>query len=192
MSDSEDIESLVSGEEVEDTESTGAVPIPALNIDAPALGDGSTADKDGGEGDTVDEEEEEEEEEEDEAMIRLENDVDQDYLLEFHPEVAQANFSEILAQAVVVRAKNGDVVDPLHKTLPVLSRYERARVLGLRSKQLNNGADPFVEVPADMIDGYAIAQEELKQKKVPFIIRRPLPNGASEYWRVSDLELIDY
>ncbi len=187
MSDSEDIESLVSSEEVEDTASTGAEPIPELNIDAPALGDGSSADKDSGEGDIADEEEEE-----DEAMIRLENDVDQDYLLEFHPEVAQANFSEILAQAVVVRAKNGDVVDPLHKTLPVLSRYERARVLGLRSKQLNNGADPFVEVPADMIDGYAIAQEELKQKKVPFIIRRPLPNGASEYWRVSDLELIDY
>ncbi len=170
-SDNEDIESLVSSEDAADGASTGSEPMPPMAIES----DGDDDDDD-----------------DDEVMIRLENDVDRDYLLEFHPEVQQANFSEIQAQAVVVRAKNGDVIDPLHKTLPVLSRYERARVLGLRSKQLNNGADPFVKVPDDMIDGYAIALEELKQKKVPFIIRRPLPNGASEYWRVSDLELIDY
>ena len=36
----------------------------------------------------------------------------------------------------------------------------------------------------------AIAEEELKQKKIPFIIRRPLPNGASEYWKVKDLEML--
>ena len=41
-----------------------------------------------------------------------------------------------------------------------------------------------------MIDGLTIAEEELKQKKIPFIIRRPLPNGASEYWKVKDLEML--
>ena len=40
-----------------------------------------------------------------------------------------------------------------------------------------------------MIDGLTIAEEELKQK-IPFIIRRPLPNGASEYWKVKDLEML--
>jgi hypothetical protein len=33
---------------------------------------------------------------------------------------------------------------------------------------------------------------ELKQKRIPFIIRRPLPNGGSEYWRVQDLEDISF
>ena len=40
------------------------------------------------------------------------------------------------------------------------------------------------------MQGSVIAELELKAKKIPFIIRRPLPNRGSEYWRVSDLELI--
>ena len=31
---------------------------------------------------------------------------------------------------------------------------------------------------------------ELEQNKIPFIIRRPLPNGSSEYWRVQDLTIL--
>ena len=41
-----------------------------------------------------------------------------------------------------------------------------------------------------MIDGYLIALKELEQKKIPFIIQRPLPNGGCEYWRLTDLEII--
>ena len=39
----------------------------------------------------------------------------------------------------------------------------------------------------NIIDHYTIAQMELEQNKIPFIIKRPLPNGKSEYWRVQDL-----
>jgi hypothetical protein len=42
-----------------------------------------------------------------------------------------------------------------------------------------------------MINGNKIALEELNQKKVPFIIRRPIPNGGTEYWRLEDLELLN-
>ena len=42
-----------------------------------------------------------------------------------------------------------------------------------------------------MIDGITIAQEEFKQKKMPFIIRRPLPDGSSEYWKMADLEILE-
>jgi DNA-directed RNA polymerase subunit K/omega len=52
---------------------------------------------------------------------------------------------------------------------------------------LNGGAEAFVDVPSDMIDTRVIAEMELEAKKIPFIIRRPLPNGTSEYWKVSDL-----
>ena len=35
-----------------------------------------------------------------------------------------------------------------------------------------------------------IAEQELKEKRIPFIIKRPLPNGKYEYWNVKDLEII--
>ena len=47
-------------------------------------------------------------------------------------------------------------------------------------------------IPDDIIDGYSIAEIEYNDKKIPFIIRRPIPNGSSEYWRFSDLEQIDF
>ena len=37
-----------------------------------------------------------------------------------------------------------------------------------------------------------MAELELAEKRIPFIIRRPLPNGGSEYWNVKDLENIAF
>ena len=90
----------------------------------------------------------------------------------------------------VVRNENGVVIDPLHKTLPFITRYEKARILGERAKQLNAGAKPMVEVDINVIDGYLIALKEFEQKKIPFIIKRPLPNGGIEYWKFKDLEVL--
>ena len=41
------------------------------------------------------------------------------------------------------------------------------------------------------MDGHTIALMELNKGKIPFIIRRPMPNGGSEYWKVKDLQIID-
>ena len=38
---------------------------------------------------------------------------------------------------------------------------------------------------------HTIALMGLQQKKIPFIIKRPLPNGSNEYWKVSDLSILD-
>ena len=100
------------------------------------------------------------------------------------------NYEEIETLATVVRDADSTIIDPLHRTLPVLTRYEKARILGERAKQINMGAKPFVEVDESMIDGYLIALKELENKLIPFIIQRPLPNGGSEYWRISDLEVL--
>ena len=90
----------------------------------------------------------------------------------------------------VTRDSDGIIIDDLHKTIPYLTKYEKSRVLGQRAKQINSGATPFVKVPEKVIDGYIIADLELKEKKIPFIIRRPLPNGGSEYWSLKDLDNI--
>jgi DNA-directed RNA polymerase I, II, and III subunit RPABC2 len=131
------------------------------------------------------------EEVESEMLRKLEKDAYADILLNYHPEIKQNNYNDILAMCKIVRDAKGIITDGLHKTIPWLTKYERARVLGLRAKQLNNGADAFIEIPPGMINGNKIAMEELNQKKVPFIIRRPIPNGGTEYWRLEDLELLN-
>jgi len=141
---------------------------------------------------TDDETDEDDESEDENAFKKLEQDVQREYLEKFHPETKQINFSELLALAKVTRNGEGRIIDILHKTIPFMTKYEKTRILGLRTTQINNGSEIFVNVDKDVIDGYVIAELELKAKKIPFIIRRPLPNGASEYWRVEDLEIINY
>ena len=61
----------------------------------------------------------------------------------------------------------------------------------MRAKQINSGSELFVKAPANIIDGITLATMELKEKKIPFIIRRPLPNGKNEYWDIKDLDLME-
>ena len=124
-------------------------------------------------------------------LKKFDNELRDNYLLKFHPESLVQNYDEIYNLARVVRDDNCVVVDALHRTLPMLTKYEKSRVLGQRAKQINDGATPFVKVPEGVIDGYLIAIKELEEKKIPFIIRRPLPNGGSEYWHLEDLEIIN-
>jgi len=138
-----------------------------------------------------DEDEDSDDEEYNEHMQKLENDINRDYLHEYHPETKQINYKELSTLSNVTRNKKGIIIDPLHITIPILTRYEKAKILGLRAKQLNHGAKSFVELSKEIIDGHTIANMELIQNKIPFIIRRPMPNGGSEYWKVNDLKIIE-
>jgi DNA-directed RNA polymerase subunit K/omega len=130
---------------------------------------------------------------EDEEYLQKFNTVlNKNYLLEYHPECAINNYDEIIALTNVIRDADNNIIDDLHKTLPYLTKYERARILGQRAKQINSGAKVFVKVPENVIDGYVIAQIELEQKRIPFIIRRPIPGGGCEYWNLKDLEMIGF
>lgn len=123
-------------------------------------------------------------------LKKFDKEMRDEYLVNFHPESLIQNYDEIYNLARVVRDSNGVIVDNLHKTLPIMTKYEKTRILGQRAKQINDGAVPFIKVPEGVIDGYLIALRELEEKKIPFIIRRPLPNRGSEYWFVEDLEVI--
>ena len=138
--------------------------------------------------DTFDSDDDEEEDED--YLQKFEKDMQTNILQSFHPETNNHNYDEVKKLSKVTRDENGMVVDPLHQTLPFLTKYERTRILGQRASQINSGAKPFITVKSDVIDGYLIAEEELNLKKIPFIIKRPMPNGGFEYWRVSDLELL--
>jgi len=142
----------------------------------------------------LDEDQEEEEDDDDEDDInylqKFDSEISKNYISEQHPECAIHNYDEIAKLTIIVRDNDGIIVDPLHKTLPFMTKYERARVLGQRTKQIECGANPFIKVPEGIIDAHIIAELELQQQKIPFIIRRPLPGGGSEYWKLKDLEMI--
>jgi len=130
--------------------------------------------------------------EEESYLQKFNAEVNKNYILDFHPECMINNYDEIAAMTNVVRDNNNNVIDDLHRTIPYLTKYEKARVLGQRAKQINSGAKVFVKVPDNVIDGYLIAELELAQKRVPFIIRRPISGGGCEYWNLKDLEIIGF
>jgi DNA-directed RNA polymerase subunit K/omega len=138
----------------------------------------------------IEDESDEEFEEDDFYLQKIDNELRDDFILNHHPESRTHNYEEVKAMTRISRDGRGIIVDPLHKTLPFLTKYEMTRVLGQRAKQLDSGAKSFIKVPLNIIDGYYIAKLELEQKKLPFIIKRPLPNGGVEYWHVSDLEVL--
>jgi len=136
------------------------------------------------------EDDDEEDDEDENYLQKFDENLRKNVIADYHPEMVAHNYSEIEALSAVVRDENGVIIDPLHKTLPFITRYEKARILGERAKQLNAGAKPFVEVPANLIDGYLIALKEFEEKKIPFIVKRPLPGGGIEYWKFRDLEVL--
>lgn len=123
-------------------------------------------------------------------LQKFEKSMKTDIIATHHPEIIVHNHHEIEELCVVIRDENGLINDPQHRTLPFITKYEKAKLIGERATQINAGATPFVEVDQSIIDGYLIALAEFEQKKIPMIIRRPLPNNHSEYWRLADLEIL--
>ena len=80
--------------------------------------------------------------------------------------------------------------DPNHKSMPFLTQYEKTRILGFRTNQLAQGALPYIAVPAHIRNVLDIAKMELEQRRLPFILKRPMPDGSFEYWRLCDLMIL--
>ena len=74
---------------------------------------------------------------------------------------------------VEITSKDGQIViGP-----PMLTRFEKARIMGARALQLSLGAPVFIEIPKNATTSLEIAMEELKQRMIPIVIKRTLPNG---------------
>ena len=65
---------------------------------------------------------------------------------------------------------------------------EKAKVIGLRAQQIASGSKPFIEVPRGMSSVVDIAEKELENRKIPFIVKRYIGNGQYEYWKLEDLK----
>ncbi|KAI3813793.1 hypothetical protein L1987_18528 [Smallanthus sonchifolius] len=76
------------------------------------------------------------------------------------------------------------------KTSKYMTKYERARILGTRALQISMNAPVMVELEGET-DPLEIAMKELRGKKIPFTIRRYLPDGSYEDWGVDELIVED-
>lgn len=77
-------------------------------------------------------------------------------------------------------------------SFPFLTIFEKIMLVGTRTKQLSNGAISTIDVSVlDEITPLKIAEEELRQKRIPFKIERPMPNNKIEIWSLDELVLLD-
>eukprot|EP00245_Coleochaete_scutata_P002727 TRINITY_DN13779_c0_g1_i1.p1 TRINITY_DN13779_c0_g1~~TRINITY_DN13779_c0_g1_i1.p1 ORF type:complete len:141 (-),score=46.21 TRINITY_DN13779_c0_g1_i1:308-730(-) len=78
----------------------------------------------------------------------------------------------------------------IRRTTKYMTKYERARVLGTRALQISMNAPVMVELEGET-DPLEIAMKELREKKIPFTIRRYLPDNSYEDWGVDELQVED-
>jgi len=69
-----------------------------------------------------------------------------------------------------------------------LTRFEKARIMGSRALQLSLGAPPFIDFSKNISTSLEIAMEELRQKVIPIVIRRTLPNGDYQNIAIEQFE----
>jgi DNA-directed RNA polymerase I, II, and III subunit RPABC2 len=110
-------------------------------------------------------------------------------LLRHHPE-CQIDYAEVVAPRIPLTASPPLGKDPNHRSQPFLSKNEKTKILGMRANQLSQSARPYIAVPEYVTDVWEIARMELAARRLPFIIRRPMPDGTHEFWRLSDLLIL--
>ena len=73
-------------------------------------------------------------------------------------------------------------------TIPQLTKYERTLLIGIRAQQLNKGALPAVSTD-NLTNTIKIAEKELEERRMPLIIRRHIPDGTYEDWKIDEFIL---
>lgn len=135
--------------------------------------------------DVVDEKEEDEVEEE--SVEESDEDDELDEEEENNDELE--NEDELLNSDDEVETEKVEIIVPNEEriTRPFLTKYERVRIIGTRRKQLYLGAKPMIKVDGEL-SIEEIVDLELKEKVIPFKIKRPLPNSKKvEIWALSEL-----
>lgn len=103
--------------------------------------------------------------------------------MDLHPEV-----KPVFRQEVV------DARSQTNKTPRYFTKYEYTALVATRAQQIAEGAKPLVSLDglkaSDPMFVWNVAKREIEQQKLPFVVRRQLPNGTSEYWSAQELEMM--
>ena len=116
------------------------------------------------------------------------DDIDDTELLKKENEDDELECFYDIEQNEINNIQNNDVPKEDRITMPYLTKYERVRVLGTRAKQISLGAKILVKnIDLTTKKPLEIAKIELEHGVIPFKIRRALPNGKVEEWKISEL-----
>jgi DNA-directed RNA polymerase subunit K/omega len=110
-------------------------------------------------------------------IIYEESDNNDDASVELNYEDDNINFDEIVKPEERI-------------SKPIMTIFERVRLLGDRANQLSLGAKPMIKGLTTM-NPKEIAKLELENNVIPLIIERILPNGKKEHWHTSELKIIN-
>ena len=79
-------------------------------------------------------------------------------------------------------------------TLPYYYKYEQVSAIATRAQQLAEGARPLVSIEGMVTSApdfvWKVAEKELQEKRLPFILHRRIPNGKSEFWSTNELSVM--
>ena len=82
-----------------------------------------------------------------------------------------------------------------YRSTPLMTKYEFNQIIGLRTMHLSKGAPPLIELEEGEkqietnIMLRRIAERELLQGRLSYIVKRPMPNGKIEYWPIDKLDI---
>ena len=85
--------------------------------------------------------------------------------------------------------KNYETYKQKNISRPYLTKFEKTKVISERAQQISNGSKTLLKNPQAYNSPYEMALEELRQRKIPFIIKRPVANKF-EYWKLEDLHIL--
>ena len=68
-----------------------------------------------------------------------------------------------------------------------MSKYEYTKVLGMRAQQITMGSNPLITITPDMKSAVEVAEEELRQRKTPYIVARKINNKKTDFWKIEDM-----
>lgn len=94
----------------------------------------------------------------------------------------------------IFRAEVVESIKQPRITREYFTRYEYTALFAMRAEQIAQGAKPLVNLDglktSDPMFVWNVAKREIEQHKLPFLIRRRMPNGVSEYWSAQELEVM--
>lgn len=139
-----------------------------------------------------------------EAKVRDENQVanitaDDEVAAAVDEDIREITCNSVPAKAEAARNARAICPNPTRVTLPRMTKYERARLIGERALRFQDPRnEPLVPLTDPNRPGYIetdllkIAEMELLAGRLPMIIRRPLPDGSCEDWKAQELSLAPY
>ena len=68
-----------------------------------------------------------------------------------------------------------------------MTKYEYTKILGLRAQQITMGSNPLITITPDMKNAVEVAEQELRQRKTPYIVARKINSKKTDFWKIEDM-----